>query len=163
MPFTSINSTNPRTNPWNFWKKKYWELAILKNSVFLSQPFRFFFASFPWKSVLDIKNGSKFGWLPWFPAKITPPKHFSPQCILYITLGQPMLKTNTKYSWKFLMPNGSPILKSHKQHYPIRYQSRVYLTSQVPKWVFYGVLVCINPKLYVLICMGSSCKKYKMV
>ena len=39
--------------------KKYWELSILKNSVFLSQPFwifffqrkKNFFASFPWKSV----------------------------------------------------------------------------------------------------------------
>ena len=85
--------------------------------------------------------------------------------IRYITVHHPILKTDTKYSWKFLMPNGSPILKFHKQHYPIRYQSRVYLTSQVPKWVFYGVLVCINPKLYVLICMGfsggSRCKNIK--
>ena len=38
MPFASINSTNPRTNPWNF-HKKYWELAILKNIGFLSRPF----------------------------------------------------------------------------------------------------------------------------
>ena len=59
MPFASINSTNPRTNPWNF-HKKYWELAILKNSVFLSRPFwfffsekKYFFASSPWKSVTN--------------------------------------------------------------------------------------------------------------
>ena len=31
--------------------KKYWELAILKNIVFLSRPFWIFFASFPWKKV----------------------------------------------------------------------------------------------------------------
>ena len=33
-----INPTNPRTNPRIFWEK-YWELAVLKNSIFLSQPF----------------------------------------------------------------------------------------------------------------------------
>ena len=30
LPFASINSTNPRTNPWNL-QKKNWELVILKN------------------------------------------------------------------------------------------------------------------------------------
>ena len=44
MPFASLNPTNPRTNPCNF-HKKYWELPILKNSVFLSRPFWIFFAS----------------------------------------------------------------------------------------------------------------------
>ena len=39
----SINSTNPRTNPWNF-HKKYWELAELENDFFLSQPFWVFFS-----------------------------------------------------------------------------------------------------------------------
>ena len=33
IPFASIYSTNPRTNPWNF-RKKYWELGELKISVF---------------------------------------------------------------------------------------------------------------------------------
>ena len=46
MPFASINPTNPRTNPWNF-HKKIWELAILKNALFLSRPFWIF----PWKLV----------------------------------------------------------------------------------------------------------------
>ena len=41
MPFASINSTNPRTNPWNF-HKKYWELEILKNSVFWVGHFEIF-------------------------------------------------------------------------------------------------------------------------
>ena len=33
MPFASINSTNPRTNPWKS-HKKYWELAELENEFF---------------------------------------------------------------------------------------------------------------------------------
>ena len=41
MPFASIYPIHPRTNPWNF-GKKYWELLVLKNSVFLSH-FGFFF------------------------------------------------------------------------------------------------------------------------
>ena len=41
MPFASIYPTYPRTNPWNF-AKKYLELAVLKNSVFLSWTFWFF-------------------------------------------------------------------------------------------------------------------------
>ena len=50
MPFASINSTNPRTNPWNFHEKilrigrvrkwGFFEAAILN---FLSRPFWFFF------------------------------------------------------------------------------------------------------------------------
>ena len=32
-------------------EKEYWELAELKNSVFLIGHFGIFFASFPWKSV----------------------------------------------------------------------------------------------------------------
>ena len=41
---------------WEIFAKKFWELAILKNELFLSRPFCFcflkknFFASFPWKS-----------------------------------------------------------------------------------------------------------------
>ena len=56
MPFASIKSTNPRTNPKNF-MKKYWELVELKNEFFfeatilnfLSQPFWFIFALSQWK------------------------------------------------------------------------------------------------------------------
>ena len=51
MLFASINSTNPKTNPWNFhekilriggrsWKMRFFEAAILN---FLSRPFWFFF------------------------------------------------------------------------------------------------------------------------
>ena len=47
MLFVSIISTNPRTNPWYF-HKKYWELAILKNSVFL-----ICFASSLWKLITN--------------------------------------------------------------------------------------------------------------
>ena len=42
MPFTSIYSTDPRTNLWNF-REKLWELVVLKNSFFLSWPFWNFF------------------------------------------------------------------------------------------------------------------------
>ena len=58
MSSESINPVNPRTNPWNF-HEKYWELAILKISFFLSWPFwifflnKFFFASSQWKSVTN--------------------------------------------------------------------------------------------------------------
>ena len=38
MPFASINSTNQRTNPWNFFAKKYWEMAELENELFFSWP-----------------------------------------------------------------------------------------------------------------------------
>ena len=57
MSFASINSTNPRTNPWNFHEKilriggagkwGFFEAAILN---FLSRPFWFFFASYQWKT-----------------------------------------------------------------------------------------------------------------
>ena len=57
MPFASINSTNPRTNPWNFHEKilriggagkwDFFEAAILN---FLSRPFWIFFASYQWKT-----------------------------------------------------------------------------------------------------------------
>ena len=57
MSFASINSTNPRTNLW-ICCEKFWELSILKNSVFLSRPFWIFFFQkrkkkllFSWKSV----------------------------------------------------------------------------------------------------------------
>ena len=43
--------------------KKFWELAILKNALFLSRPFWIFFCFFPMKisqSLLVSKDGSKF-------------------------------------------------------------------------------------------------------
>ena len=42
--------------------KRYWELMVLKNVVFLSRPF--------WSSqrFLGSKDGTKFWWLSWFPA-----------------------------------------------------------------------------------------------
>ena len=55
MPFASINVTYHRTNPWNF-IDFFWELVVLKISVYLSWPFwsffffkTSFFGSFPWK------------------------------------------------------------------------------------------------------------------
>ena len=40
--------SKPKDQSLKFWQK-YWELAVLKISVFLSWPFRLFFASFPSK------------------------------------------------------------------------------------------------------------------
>ena len=77
MPFPSINSSNQRTNPWNF-HEKYWELAELENEVFLSWPFWIFFQKKTffcfilmktWSiGVLVSKDFLKFWWLPWFAA-----------------------------------------------------------------------------------------------
>ena len=78
MPFTSIYPTNPRTNPWNF-HKKYWELAILKNSFFFQSAILIFFCLIPMKisqSYLAIKDRSKFWWLTWFSAINHPDKTF---------------------------------------------------------------------------------------
>ena len=51
MPFASINSTNPRTNPWYF-REKILGIGGVENTVFLffSQK-NIFFALSPWKSV----------------------------------------------------------------------------------------------------------------
>ena len=56
----------------NKWSKKFWKKKI-----------SCFFASFVWISIrqrfLDIKDGTKFWWSPWFPAKNHPPQTFQPQ------------------------------------------------------------------------------------
>ena len=56
MPFASINPTDPMTN----FAKKYWELTVLQNVVFLIRPFWIFFFQknkyfclIPWKAVKD--------------------------------------------------------------------------------------------------------------
>ena len=54
MFFASIDPSYLRTNPWNF-GEKYWELAVLKNSVFLSQPFWFFFQK---KTFVKFESGA---------------------------------------------------------------------------------------------------------
>ena len=58
MPFASINSTNPRTNLWNFREKilrigdfKKWPFLKNGHFGFFFQKKFFFFASFSWKSV----------------------------------------------------------------------------------------------------------------
>ena len=67
-------------------QKKFWELAILKNALFLSRPFWIFFSKKKKKicllltkthqSLLVRKEFSKFWWLLWFPAKNHPPQTF---------------------------------------------------------------------------------------
>jgi hypothetical protein len=69
------------TNPWNF-HKQFWELVILKNSIFLSRPLwiffskNFFFCLIPMKishKLCDRMDGTQFWCFPLFPApKLTP-------------------------------------------------------------------------------------------
>ena len=69
MPFTAINSTNPRTNPWNFHEKilriggagkwEFFEAAILN---FLSRPFWIFFC------FISVKNPALLYEVPFFSA-----------------------------------------------------------------------------------------------
>ena len=66
MHLSSIYSTNPRTNPWNF-REKILRIGGVENLSF----FDFFFASFQWKSVNIYRTASigrnfddYFGFLP---------------------------------------------------------------------------------------------------
>ena len=87
MPFASMNSTNPRTAPWNFHKKilriggfekwPFFESAIL-NSIFSK---KFFFSLIPTEispHLYDSKDFSKFWWLRWFTAKTQCPQTYQP-------------------------------------------------------------------------------------
>ena len=76
MPFVSINSTNPRTNPWNFHRKKFenlpfWKMAILKNRpfwIFFIKK-KFFFCFIVMKispNLCGRMDGSKFWCFTWF-------------------------------------------------------------------------------------------------
>ena len=79
MPFASINPTKRRTNPWNFHKNILRIGDFEKLSFFWVGHFGFFFQKkkkkicfIPMKisqTYFAIKDGSKFWWLPWFPAK----------------------------------------------------------------------------------------------
>ena len=90
MPFASMNSTNPRTAPWNFHKKilrigdfekwPFFESAIL-NFIFSKK--KFFFASSLWKLVTNYVlewMGLNFYDYDGIQPKLSPPKHFSRQC-----------------------------------------------------------------------------------
>ena len=52
--------------------KNFWELAILKNAVFLSRPFFCFISMKTSQSFLGSKDGSKFWFWHWFPAVFYP-------------------------------------------------------------------------------------------
>ena len=63
MPFASINSINPRTNPWNF-HEKYWELAHCIRISYLAKSIRGLFKvnlefsfSFPGFSIFSSSPG----------------------------------------------------------------------------------------------------------
>jgi hypothetical protein len=76
MPFASINPTNPRTNPWNFWKKilrigRIENLGFFQSAI-LNIFFKIFFYFIPMKishKLNDGKNGTHFWCFHWFPAK----------------------------------------------------------------------------------------------
>ena len=53
MPFASIYSTDPRTNPWNFREKTFRTGGFEKLSFFESAILNFFSSSFSWKSVTN--------------------------------------------------------------------------------------------------------------
>ena len=82
MPFASFNSTNPRTNPWNF-HKKILRIGDFEKWPFLSRPFCFCFQKKNF--VLFFSNEENLGFhmryhffrnfddYPGFKPKITPP------------------------------------------------------------------------------------------
>ena len=62
MLFASINTINPRTNPWKF-REKILRIGSFENlSFFESAILIFFFASFPWKSV-KVYRLARMGWV----------------------------------------------------------------------------------------------------
>ena len=107
--------------------KKYWELMVLKNSLFLSQPFwNFFFQKnlfllHPMKSsqsFLGSKDGSKFWWLTWFPPHEVLGQHLCTG--LYISFL--LLACNTKLldmKWKDTQQQQKKPISKNSIHYSI--------------------------------------------
>ena len=93
--------------------KKYWELTILKNELFLSRPFWIFFfrkkkkiSFIPMKtsqSLMVSKDGSKCLWLPWFSAVFYPGQTFLSR--VYTDL---FLSSWRKRKWLLTSTNASP-------------------------------------------------------
>jgi hypothetical protein len=72
MPFASIYSIHPRTNPWNFCGKIL-GIGGVENLSFFELAIRFFFASSPWKSVIIFRvarMGQNFDDYPDFQKKL---------------------------------------------------------------------------------------------
>ena len=87
MAFTCLNSTIPRSIH-KIFTLKYWKVAILKNDLFLSWPFWFFFASSTWKLVTNYVlewMGLNFYDYDGIQPKLSPPKYFSRQCTQFNT------------------------------------------------------------------------------
>ena len=83
MPFASFNPTNPRTNLRNF-RKKILRIGDFEKWPFFESAILILFASFTWKQVKVYwlaRMGRNFDDYPGFQPKITPPKHFSRECI----------------------------------------------------------------------------------
>ena len=111
MPFASIYSTNPRTNPWNFCEKILRIGREKKDSVPLSRPFWFFFkkkkfVSSPWKSVtnfvvewMELIFYDYDGLQP----KTTPPKNISRQCSMHHIFTRIWWELDLKRKTSFLL------------------------------------------------------------
>ena len=76
IPFASINCTNPRPNPWNFWKKNIENWQFWKKSNWV---LRKCFIPIKISHKLCVRmNGTQFLWLWWFTAKNHSPQTFQP-------------------------------------------------------------------------------------
>ena len=93
--------------------KKYWELAILKNSLFLSQLFWifffglffFFFASFLWKQVYFLARSKIWSSQMW-QHLLTPTKHFDWECNSVIW-EEHQCSASFSYCWVYYRVYGS--------------------------------------------------------
>ena len=68
---------------WEIFVKKFWELAILKNVVFLSRAFWIFFFWITSQSLLVSKDGSKLWSRHKWQHFLTQTKHFEGECTLH--------------------------------------------------------------------------------
>ena len=112
MPFASFNSTNPRTNPWNFHKKIlrignfeklcFFESAILnlkKTNVFCFFPIK------PSQSLLFSKDGSKFWSIQTWQSFLAHAKHFEGECILLFLQKFVVFFPQIKIIWEACLTN----------------------------------------------------------
>jgi hypothetical protein len=100
MSFASCNPTNPRPNPWNF-HKKILRIGGFEKWPFFESAILIFFALSLWKLVTHYVlewMGLKFYDNDGLQPKISPPKHFSRQCIY-------LYKFTLKISWNYGVRN----------------------------------------------------------
>ena len=106
MHFASINYTNPRTNPWYFWKKKSRIGDFDKFPFFFVGHFGIFFSENKGfilmlkgqSSFLASKVGLKFWCLPWFPAVFYPGQTFCTQ--VHVVFERHLVNIHSLVVWK---------------------------------------------------------------